>query len=135
MKDLIYLVLVIAIGVVVIKWYTSREPAAHEAAVKTLTVAEAKVLLDADEEIVLLDVRTQEEFNAGHIPGAICIPNETISPEQEFPFGKDVKLFLYCRSGRRSAEAAKKLVSMGYTDVTDFGGIIDWPYEVVTEET
>lgn len=133
MKDLIYLALVIAAGVVAIKWYTSRETASENSAVKTLTAEEAKVQLDGDEDIVLLDVRTQEEFDEGHIPGAVCLPNESITADRELPFGKDARLFLYCRSGRRSAEAAKKLVSVGYTDVTDFGGIIDWPYEVVTE--
>ena len=133
MKDLIYLVLVIAVGVVAIKWYTSRSVTPRTSKVKTLTAAEAKAQLDADEDIVLVDVRTPEEFAKGHIPGAVCIPNETISAEAELPFGVDVKLFLYCHSGGRSAEAANKLVAMGYTDVTDFGGIIDWPDEVVTE--
>jgi len=133
MKDLIYLVLVIAVGVVAIKWYTSRSVAPRIGKVKTLTAAEAKAQLDADEEIVLVDVRTPEEFAEGHIPGAVCIPKETISVGAELPFGVDVKLFLYCHSGGRSAEVANKLVSMGYTDVTDFGGIADWPYEVVTE--
>lgn len=133
MKDLIYLVLVMAVGAVAIKWYTGREVMSHKCAVKTLTAEEAKVQLDNDDEIVLLDVRTREEFAQGHISGAVCIPNEEITIDTEMPFGVDVKLFLYCRSGRRSAEAAKKLADMGYTDVTDFGGIIDWPYEVVTE--
>ena len=133
MKDLLYLVLVIALGVVVLKWYAGRNVEAKRYDVKTLTAAEAKAQLDADEEIVLVDVRTPEEFAEGHIPGAVCVPNETIVDGAELPFGVDVKLFLYCRSGRRSAEAANKLAAMGYTDVTDFGGIINWPYEVVTE--
>ena len=133
MKDLLYLALVIALGVVVLKWYSGRNVEVRRYDVKTLTAAEAKAQLDADEEIVLVDVRTPEEFAEGHIPGAVCVPNETIVDGAELPFGVDVKLFLYCRSGRRSAEAANKLAVMGYTDVTDFGGIIDWPYEVVTE--
>lgn len=133
MKDLLYLALVIAVGVVVLKWYSGRSVEARRYDVKTLTAAEAKAQLDADEEIVLVDVCTPEEFAEGHIPGAVCVPNETIVDGAELPFGVDVKLFLYCRSGRRSAEAANKLVAMGYTDVTDLGGIIDWPYEVVTE--
>lgn len=133
MKDLIYLVLVIVAGMVAIKWYTSRSAVPQNSEVKTLSAAEAKAQLDADEDIVLVDVRTREEFAEGHIPGAVCIPNETIVAGAELPFGVDVKLFLYCRSGRRSAEAANKLVAMGYTNVTDFGGIINWPYEVVTE--
>ena len=133
MKDLLYLVLVIALGVVVLKWYAGRNVEVKRYDVKTLTAAEAKAQWDADEETVLADVRTPEEFAEGHIPGAVCVPNETIVDGAELPFGVDVKLFLYCRSGRRSAEAANKLAAMGYTDVTDFGGIINWPYEVVTE--
>jgi len=133
MKDLIYLILVIAAGVIAIKWYTSREVKPRNSAVKTLKAAEAKAQLDADEDIVLLDVRTPEEFAEGHIPGAVCIPGESIAAGSDLPFGVDVKLFLYCHTGGRSAEAAQKLVSMGYTDVTDFGGIVDWPYEVEKE--
>ena len=133
MKDLIYLILVIAAGVIAIKWYTSREVKPRNSAVKTLKAAEAKAQLDADEDIVLLDVRTPEEFAEGHIPGAVCIPSESIAAGSDLPFGVDVKLFLYCHTGGRSAEAAQKLVSMGYTDVTDFGGIVDWPYEVEKE--
>ena len=133
MKDMIYLVLVIVLGVTVIKWYTSRSTAKQTCEVQKLTAKEAKEQLDADEEIVLVDVRTREEFASGHIPGAVSIPVETIGAGNELPFGVDVRLFVYCRSGNRSARAAKKLTEMGYTDVTDFGGIVNWPYEIVTE--
>ncbi len=133
MKDTIYLALVIVLGVAAIKWYTGRSAAPRSAEVKKLTAKEAKAQLDANEEIVLLDVRTREEYAAGHIPGAVCIPVDTIGSGTELPFGVDVKLFLYCRSGGRSARAAKKLAELGYTDVTDFGGIVNWPYEIVTE--
>ncbi len=81
----------------------------------------------------MVDVRTEKEYAAGHIEGAILIPNETITdkrPEQ-LP-DLDAEILIYCRSGRRSAEAAKKLIAMGYTRVYDFGGIIDWPYGIVT---
>ena len=84
-------------------------------------------------DLILLDVRTQEEFEQGHIPGAVCLPNEMIAADMPFLFGKDVEILLYCRSGRRSADAAKKLRDMGFTNVFDFGGIIDWPYETTTD--
>ncbi len=95
---------------------------------------EAKARIDSGDELIILDVRTQEEFNAGHIPGAILIPNETIlSDKPELLPDLDAEILVYCRSGNRSAQAARKLIDMGYTKVYDFGGIIDWPYEIVTE--
>lgn len=91
-------------------------------------------MMKADDGLVVVDVRTQEEFDGGHIPGAICIPNESIQTEQpeELP-DLDQTILVYCRSGRRSKEAAQKLADMGYTEVYEFGGIIDWTGEVVTE--
>ena len=79
-------------------------------------------------------VRTKEEYDAGHIAGAILIPNETITTEQpKLLPDLDAEILVYCRSGNRSAQAANKLLAIGYTNVVDFGGIIDWPYEVVTD--
>jgi len=88
--------------------------------------------LQDDNNIHLIDVRELHEFNAGHIDGAQLIPLGTI--EDSFSLyipQKDTKIFIYCRSGNRSAEAAKKLVSMGYTNVFDIGGIITWEYGTV----
>ena len=88
--------------------------------------------LQDDNSIHLIDVREPHEFNAGHIDGAQLIPLGTI--EDSFSLfipQKDTKIFIYCRSGNRSAEAAKKLVSMGYTNVFDIGGIITWEYGIV----
>jgi len=88
--------------------------------------------LQVDKSIHLVDVRELHEFNAGHINGAQLIPLGTI--EDSFSSlipKKDTKIFIYCRSGNRSAEAAKKLVSMGYTNVFDIGGIITWEYGIV----
>lgn len=84
---------------------------------------------------IILDVRTQEEFSQGHIPGAICIPNEEIisDPPADLP-DKDALILVYCRSGRRSKEAAAKLAAMGYTDIREFGGIITWTGEVTEAE-
>ncbi len=92
----------------------------------------AKEMIDSGDELIIVDVRTASEFSQGHIPDAILIPNETIgsTPPTELP-DKEAVILIYCRSGNRSAQAARKLVSMGYLNVYDFGGIIDWPYEVV----
>lgn len=129
MKQLLLLALVIALGAAVIKLYTR-----HDAGFRRLSAQEAKARLDSGDPLVLLDVRTREEFGAGHIPGALCLPAESIGAQAtaELP-DKDAELLLYCRSGRRSAMAAKKLVKLGYTNVCDFGGILDWPYGTVTE--
>ena len=81
----------------------------------------------------LIDVRTPAEFADGHIPGAVCFPNEDILPEFPLPFEKDAEILVYCHSGRRSAEAAEKLKHMGYTNVADLGGIVNWPYETTTD--
>ena len=101
---------------------------------KKISAADAKARIDSGDEIIILDVRTLDEFNAGHIAGAILVPNETILDEQpELLPDLDAEILVYCRSGNRSAQAANKLLAIGYTNVVDFGGIIDWPYEVVTE--
>ena len=87
-----------------------------------------------EDNYVILDVRTQAEYQEGHIPGAICVPNESIGTEAipELP-DKDQRILVYCRSGRRSKEAAEKLAAIGYTNILEFGGILDWKGEVVTE--
>ncbi len=97
-----------------------------------ISAADAKARMDSGDELIVLDVRTQDEFDAGHIPGAILLPNETIfdTPPDLLP-DLEAEILIYCRSGNRSAQAANKLVAMGYNNVYDFGGIIDWPYEVV----
>jgi len=96
---------------------------------------EAKKMMQADDGHIIVDVRRQDEFDDGHIPGAICIPNESIDdvPPQELPDLNQV-ILVYCRSGRRSKEAAQKLFDMGYTRVYEFGGIIDWIGETVKNE-
>ena len=92
-------------------------------------------MMDIEDGHVVVDVRRQDEFDEGHIPGAICIPNESIIDTQpeELP-NLDQIILVYCRSGRRSKEASQKLFDMGYTNVFEFGGIIDWTGEVVTGE-
>lgn len=95
-----------------------------------ISAEEAKEKIDAG-NIILVDVRTQEEYDEKHIDGAILIPNETIADTQpaELP-DKDAEILVYCRSGKRSSEAAEKLADMGYTNVYNIlGGISEWPYE------
>ena len=92
---------------------------------------EAKRVMDEEDDIVILDVRTKEEYDGGHIKDAICIPNETIDEKvSETLKDKNQKILVYCRSGRRSVQAAEKLVALGYTKIYEFGGIIDWIYGV-----
>ena len=101
---------------------------------KKISAADAKARMDSGDTIVILDVRTQEEYDAGHIAGAILVPNETIADKQpQLLPDLDAEILVYCRSGNRSAQAAKKLIAIGYTNVVDFGGIIDWPYDIVTD--
>ena len=94
----------------------------------------AKEMMNADDGHIIIDVRRQDEYDSGHIEGAICIPNESIDTEQppDLPDLNQI-ILVYCRSGRRSKEAAQKLYDMGYTNVYEFGGIIDWIYGTVTD--
>lgn len=100
-----------------------------KATYQTISAKEAKKIMDSGEPYVLVDVRTQAEYDEKHIEGAILIPNETIGnqPVELLPDKKATTL-VYCRSGNRSKQAAEKLAALGYTNVLDFGGIIDWPY-------
>lgn len=103
---------------------------ASEGKAMKITAEQAKQKMEESSNFVLVDVRTVEEYNDARIPGAINIPNETITnvKPQELP-DLDQTIFIYCRSGNRSAQAAAKLAAIGYMKVYDFGGIIDWPYE------
>lgn len=97
-----------------------------------ITGEQAKKLMDTESDYVIIDARTTEEFNEGHIEGAILIPEYEIGDraEAELP-RKDQLILVYCRSGRRSKIAAQALVDLGYTNVKEFGGIIDWEYDIV----
>lgn len=114
---------------------TLKEPADRaennqEAAYVNITAEEAKQIMDSEEGYVILDVRTQEEYDQGHIPGAILIPDTEIDDKaEEVLTDKDQLILVYCRSGRRSKLASEILVELGYTNIKEFGGIIDWPYE------
>ena len=96
-----------------------------------ITAEEAKQIIDSEEGYIILDVRTQEEYDTGHIPGAILIPDTEIKVKaEEVLTDKEQLILVYCRSGRRSKLAAEALVELGYTNIKEFGGIIDWPYEI-----
>ena len=96
-----------------------------------ITAEEAKHLMDTEEDYVILDAREQEEYDQGHIPGAVVLPyTEVEAKAEQMLSDKDQLILVYCRSGRRSKLAAEALVQLGYTNIREFGGIIDWPYEV-----
>ena len=97
-----------------------------------ISAEEAKAIMDTEKEYIIIDARTGSEFAEGHIEGAILIPEYEIADraEKELP-NKDALILVYCRSGRRSKIASEELVKLGYTNVKEFGGIIDWPYEIV----
>ena len=94
---------------------------------------EAAAMMEEESDYIILDVRTQEEYGTAHIPGAICIPNETIGTEDipELP-DKDQLILVYCRSGNRSKQASEKLAKQGYTNIIEFGGINSWTGETVS---
>ena len=96
--------------------------------------AEEAYEMMVSQEVVVVDVRTREEYDGGHIENAVLVPNESIGSEMpEALPDKEATLLVYCRSGRRSKDAAQKLLELGYQSVYDFGGVIDWPYELVKE--
>ena len=99
-----------------------------------ITAEEAKKLMDSEEGCIILDVRTREEYDQGHIPGAILIPDTEIEAKAaDLLPDKDQLILVYCRSGRRSKLAAQSLADLGYTNIREFRGILDWPYEVVQD--
>ena len=110
------------------------QTAQGESAYHKITASEAKAMMDQG-SVTVVDVRREDEYAAGHIPGSILVPNEGIRDTQpeELP-DLDAVLLIYCRTGVRSRQASDKLVEIGYQNVYDFGGIADWPYETVTED-
>ena len=109
----------------------TKEPV-RPVSVRRVSMDEAKTMMAMETGYILLDVRTQKEYEEGHLPGAICIPNETIAetPPSRLT-DKNQLIFVYCRSGQRSHAAAQKLAKMGYTNLVDLGGITDWQGELV----
>ena len=106
----------------------------EENSYEQITPEQAKSIMDTESDYIIIDARTDEEFAEGHIKGAILIPEYEIADRAEKELkDKDALILVYCRSGRRSKIASEELVKLGYTNVKEFGGIIDWPYETVTE--
>ena len=105
----------------------------EEITYRQISMDEAITMMEEESGYIILDVRTRSEFAEKHIPGAINIPNETIGTDEipELP-DKDQLILVYCRSGNRSKQASEKLVALGYTNIVEFGGINDWPGEIVT---
>ena len=103
---------------------------------RQISMEEAAAMMAEETGYIILDVRRPDEVAAGHIPGAINVANETIGTDDvpELP-DKNQLIMVYCRSGRRSKEAAEKLVKLGYTNIVEFGGILDWEGETVTRQS
>ena len=100
---------------------------------RSITMDDAVTMMAQETGYIILDVRRPDEYAAGHIPNAINVPNESIGTDEipELP-NKDQLIMVYCRSGRRSKEASEKLVKLGYTNIVEFGGILDWKGEIET---
>lgn len=105
--------------------------ASEEKGYQQISQEEAKEMMDS-QEVLILDVREQDEYDSGHIPGAVLLPVGSTTEESaaEVIPEKDATVLVYCRSGNRSKTAAKALAELGYTGIYEFGGITTWPYEV-----
>ena len=103
----------------------------NDATYRQITMSEAVEMMASESDYIILDVRRPDEFSAGHIPNAVNIPNESIGADEidKLP-DKDRLILVYCRSGNRSKQASEKLVRLGYTNIVEFGGILDWKGEI-----
>ncbi len=130
MKILIVMICVAAIlcGCSFLSSSDSTKTGADSKTYRRITMDEAIEIMNSQQGYIILDVRRPDEFASGHIPGAINVPNESIGekPIPELP-DKSQLILVYCRSGNRSKQASAKLVAMGYTNIVEFGGILDWP--------
>lgn len=136
MKKVIYIIVLIIIIVggfaLVIENKENRIDNKEESVIKYVSMDEIVQIMNENSNYIILDVRSMQEYNEGHIPNAICIPNETISEDiiNKLP-NKEQLILIYCRSGNRSKQAAQKLKNLGYTNLIEFGGIIDWAGDIV----
>ena len=134
MNKTIYVILIIiAIVVGVILMLNKKDKNIdNEVIIKHVSMDDIVEIMNENKNYIILDVRTIAEYNEGHIPNAICIPNETIGNNtiSELP-DKEQLILIYCRSGNRSKQAAEKLKKLGYTNLIEFGGIIDWKGEII----
>ena len=113
---------------------TTAVPEKELSSYRQITTQEAVAMMAKETNYIILDVRTQAEYDAGHIPGAILIPNETIGTDEisQLP-DKEQLIMIYCRSGNRPKQASEKLVKLGYTNIVEFGGINSWTGEITTD--
>lgn len=126
--------LIVVMSALAVMMWTGCAQSGREGGYQMISAEEAKELMEKETDYILLDVRTQEEYEEGHIEGAVLIPDYEIMERAETELADKQQLILvYCRSGNRSKRAAQQLADMGYENVKEFGGIIDWPYEVITE--
>lgn len=110
---------------------SSNESSSGEGKMISVSAEKAKEMMDSSSGYIILDVRRPDEYEAGHVKGAILLPDyEIIDKAESVLTDKNQQIFVYCRSGRRSKGAAKNLVQLGYTNIVEFGGIINWPYEI-----
>ena len=131
MKKLRGLVLILLISLSLFG-LTACQDGGNSATYEQITPQQAKTIMDTETDYIIIDARTAEEFAEGHIENAILIPEYEIAQraEKELP-DKEQLILVYCRSGRRSKIASEELIKLGYTNVKEFGGIIDWPYDIV----
>ena len=128
LKKLIWCIMIcIVCGAVLFYRQAAQGSEGTKMAYEQISQDEARMLMAESEDRIILDVRTKEEFAGGHIPGAICVPNESIGNEMPKELlDKDQLILVYCRSGNRSKQAAEKLAKLGYTNIKEFGGINTW---------
>lgn len=133
MKKIILLIIIVIIIImgVVFKMNKKENVIKKDTDIQHVSMNDIVQIMEENENYIILDVRTLEEYTQGHIPNAICIPNETIdeSVVNKLP-DKNQMILVYCRSGNRSKQAAEKLKKLGYTNLIEFGGIIDWKGEI-----
>ena len=131
MKTIIVILLIALLLFISFKFLTTKEE--PTSSYNKITVDKAKEMMEK-EDVIIIDVRTEDEYNTSHIKNAVLIPNETIGNEKLKEVSNlNQKIIVYCRSGARSKKAAMKLINIGYKNVYDMGGIMNWPYETVTE--
>ena len=125
-----FFAILLTLGFLILAVSCGKSQESPKAVCMNINAQQAKEIMDTETGYVILDVRTQEEFDSGHVPGAILIPDYEIKEKApQVLTDKNQKILVYCRSGRRSKLACEELVNLGYTNLYEFGGIIDWPYE------
>ena len=134
MKKIILIIIILTLIIIGVACIMNRKKRniENEVIIKHISMNDIVQIMEENENYIILDVRTQAEYNQGHIPNAICIPNETIDENvvNKLP-DKNQMILVYCRSGNRSKQAAEKLKKLGYTNLIEFGGIIDWKGEII----